>query len=430
MKSAYTPALDGFYPVLKTIREKMPSFEATGPELDRALERQTLSPADFASLLSPAAGTRLEGIARRAHGETLRHFGRTVQLFAPLYLANLCTNRCVYCGFHAGRTIRRSILSPEEIAAEAEALFAMGLRRVLVLTGDAPKKTGADYIANAVSIVARTIPSVGIEVPSLTREEYRLVSEAGCDSLTMFQETYDEALYASLHPAGPKRDFGFRLDAPHRAVAGGMRCLTFGALLGLSNWREDIYCMAMHVAWVSRFFPHVEVAVSLPRVRPRGAEEAVSDNGAANLGYTLHPVPDRDFVQALLALRCFLPHAGITISSRESAPMRDSLIPLGVTRVSAGVKTSVGGYAAAMAAGLLPDLAPSHPEQAVLPEKSMAGPVQFLIDDPRSVREMSAAINRMGYHPVLADWLLPDNGTLPLSGGVVTALGDRPRTAV
>ena len=429
----YTPAQDGFYPVLQNIRHTMPAFDADKAEVSRALEKQTLSPADFAALLSPAGGAMLERIAKRANADSLRYFGRTVQLFAPLYLANICTNRCVYCGFHAGRHIERIILSPEEIDAEAEALFAMGLRRVLVLTGDAPRKTGADYIAKAVSIVARKIPSVGIEVPSLTREEYRMVSEAGCDSMTMFQETYDEALYATLHPAGPKRNFAFRLDAPHRAVAGGMRSITFGALLGLSDWRTDIYCMAMHVAWVSRFFPHVEVAVSLPRIRPKGPDEEAADASepSSSLGYTLHPMADRDFVQALVALRCFLPHAGITISSRESAPMRNSLIPLGVTRVSAGVKTSVGGYAAAMAAGTLPDVAPvSLTLEEVAAHNDSAGPVQFVIDDPRSVREMSAAVRRMGYHPVLADWLLPDNGSLPLSGGVSAALGEPSRMVI
>ncbi len=395
----YTPRTDGFYPVLRELADNAPDFAAPLERARAALARDHLSPEDFAALLSPHAAPLLEDMARRAHAETLRHFGRSVQLFAPLYLANVCTNRCVYCGFHAGRRIRRKILKPHEIEVEAKAMADMGLRRVLVLTGDAPKVTGADYIAEGVSIVARHIPSVGIEVQALTEEEYAKVAKAGADAMTMFQETYDETLYPGLHPAGPKSCFTFRLDAPHRAALGGMRGLTLGALLGLTDWRRDLFHTAMHGVWLARRFPEADISFSLPRLRPPSTEcaagKAPDFSGLA--------VSDKEFVQALTALRCFLPHAGITMSSRESAFMRDNLVPLGVTRISAGVRTSVGGYTE--------------------PIEENPDPVQFVIDDPRSVRQMREALAKLGYTAVGADWIFPAGGDLPLSQGLHRSLG-------
>ncbi len=395
----YTPRPDGFYFALRELAADLPDFAAPLERARAALNRPHLTPEDFAALLSPHAAPLLEDMARRANAETLRHFGRSVQLFAPLYMANVCTNRCVYCGFHAGRRIRRKILKPHEIEAEAKAMAAMGLRRILVLTGDAPKVTGAEYIAEGVSIAARHIPSVGIEVQALTEEEYALVARAGADAMTMFQETYDETLYADLHPAGPKRNFAFRLDAPQRAALGGMRGLTLGALLGLADWRRDLFHTAMHGVWLGRRFPEADIAFSLPRLRPPSTECAAGEPPE----FTGTAVPDKEFVQALTALRCFLPHAGITMSSRESAFMRDHLVPLGVTRVSAGVRTSVGGYL---------EEVEENPD-----------PVQFVIDDPRSVLQMREALAKQGYTAVGADWIFPAGGDLPLSQGLNRSLG-------
>ena len=401
---AYTARTDGCFPLLEDwARESEAIGRASADDVRRVLQKPRLTEEDFALLLSPAAGEELEALARRAERETLRHFGRARQLFAPLYLANYCTNKCVYCGFHAGQGIARKALTPDEIEREAKALAATGLRRVLALTGDAPKRTGAEYIAMGVAILARHFPSVGIEVQALTLEEYAQVVRAGADSMTMFQETYNPELYARLHPAGPKRDFAFRLDAPQRAASAGMRGITLGALLGLGDWRFDIFMLGMHAAWMQRKFPHLELAFSLPRIRPCSEEKNRSGEETRGSGGTFVPVPvsDREFVQAMTALRCFLPHAGITLSTRESAFLRDRLLPLGVTKLSAGVCTSVGGYA-------------SGEHKAV----------QFVIDDQRSVPEVVAALDDMGYQPVFADWLLPDDGALPLAGALCGALGN------
>jgi 2-iminoacetate synthase len=389
----YSPLADGFVPVRAgCARLFAESVSAAGPgDVRRALDKDTLNAKDFAVLLSPAAGGELEAAARRARDETMRRFGRARQLFAPLYLANYCTNRCVYCGFHAGSALKRRALTPEEIEAEAEALHATGLRRVLALTGDAPKRTGADYIAAAVAVLARRFSSVGIEVPSQSVEDYARIARAGADGMTMFQETYDPELYARLHPAGPKRDFAYRLDAPQRAAAAGMRSVNLGALLGLGDWRGDIFMTGMHALFLQRRFPGLEIGFSLPRIRPAEADSAFRPS----------PVADRDFVQALVALRCFMPHACITLSTRENAFMRDKLLPLGVTRLSAGVCTGVGGYA----------------------RPAPKNNVQFAISDGRSVAEMAADLEKLGYRPVFSDWLLPGRGDLPLAGALRSAVG-------
>lgn len=345
-----------------------------------AAERgEALTPRDFMALLSPAAAPLLEDMARAAQAITLRQFGRSVQLFTPLYLANYCTNRCVYCGFNTGNRIRRSMLSPEEIEREGRAIAATGLRHILLLTGDAPKKTGPEYIAEAARRLRAFFPGIGVEVYAMTVEEYRLLTAAGVDSLTMFQETYNEELYAGLHPAGPKRDFRFRLDAPQRGAEAGMRCIGIGALLGLDEWRRDAFFSGLHAAWLQERYPAVELSLSVPRMRPH-----------AGVFDRVFPVSDRDLVQYITALRLFLPAAGITVSSRERAFLRDRLIELGVTRVSAGVSTAVGGHAVATATehsgGDAPDVG------------------QFDISDSRSVDEMAAAIRARGYQPVFKHW--------------------------
>jgi 2-iminoacetate synthase len=407
----YAAMKEGFSPLLAEYAETGGSaFTASAGDIGRILQKERITAEDFAMLLSPAAGDALEALARRAERETLRHFGRAKQLFAPLYLANVCTNSCVYCGFHAGLGIRRRVLAMEEIEEESRALAATGLRKVLALTGDAPRVTGADYIAAAAEILSRRFSSVGVEVPALTLEEYAAVARAGADGMTMFQETYDRALYARLHPAGPKRDFAFRLDAPHRAALAGMRGVTLGALLGLGDWRFDALMLGLHGAFLQRVFPHLELSFSLPRLRPR-PEEGISPSRPEAAVFTPVPVGDREFVQIMTALRCFLPHAGITLSTRERAFLRDRLLPLGVTRLSAGVSTAVGGYAGA---------------------REEKDAVQFVIDDQRGVPEMAASLENLGYQPVFADWLLPDDGVLPLSGALRRALGlrrEQPRVA-
>ncbi len=380
-------------------------FEAVCPErvteddVRKSLAADRISERDFLILLSSAAEKFLEPMARRAQDETIRHFGKTVQLFTPLYLANFCTNRCVYCGFNTKRSIPRQMLTLDEVEAEARAIAATGLRKILALTGDAPAKTGAGYLADCVKILARHFSSVGIEVPSMTVEEYAHVASAGADSMTMFQETYNELLYLKLHPAGPKRNFAFRLDAPQRAIIGGMRSVNLGALLGLDHWRRDMFYTGLHAAFLQERYPEQEVAVSLPRMRPYGERPTTREERE----FTPQVVSDRHFVQCLLAFRCFMPQAGITLSTREPAHLRDKLIPLGVTKVSAGVCTGVGGHVAGT------DIEDREP--------------QFDISDPRSVDEMVDVLERLGYQPVFTDWVLPRAGTDVLSEGVVQALG-------
>ncbi len=396
------------------------------------LERETLSPEDFFTLLSPSASAPalLEAMAQRAHTLTLRHFGRTIQLFTPLYLSNYCTNQCVYCGFNTRNAIARDHLDPERIRREGEAIAATGLRNLLLLTGDAPKKASVEYIGDAARILRDLFPSIGVEVYSMREEEYAHLIACGVDSFTMFQETYNRELYPALHPAGPKKDYAFRLDAPERACRAGMRTVNIGALLGLDEWRRDGFFTGLHAWYLQRRYPQTDIAVSLPRMRPHaGAYQPVS------------VASDRDLVQYLLALRLFLPRCGITLSSRESAELRDWLIPLGVTKVSAGVSTAVGGHAASAenAAAQLPNEPPDglpkflphtataasgvensplgaictqtarqpdtsdevHTNTVVEPEHAV---VQFAISDSRGVDAMCAAIRAQGYQPVFKDW--------------------------
>ena len=402
IRPKYIPMREGFYPELArgaAIFESAAFENASDADVRKSLAAERITERDFFVLLSPAAERYLEPMARRAQDETLRHFGKTIQLFTPLYLANYCTNRCVYCGFNTNRAIPRQMLTLEEVEAEAKAIASTGLRKILALTGDAPAKTGPRYLASCIAVLARYFPSVAIEVPSMTVEEYALVVAAGADSMTMFQETYNEVLYEKLHPAGPKRDFGFRLDAPQRAIMGGMRSVNLGALLGLDDWRRDMFFTGLHAAFLQERYPEQEVSVSLPRMRPCGEKPTTREER----DFEVMPVSDIHFVQSLLAFRCFMPQAGITLSTREPASLRDKLIPLGVTRVSAGVCTAVGGHA--------------------VTEDTEEREPQFDISDPRSVDEMVTTLEHLGFQPVFTDWLLSGSGDNLLTEGVIQALG-------
>lgn len=344
---------------------------ATSAHVLAVLDKNILQPADFLTLLSPAAAPHLEAMARRAHDLTLRYFGRAVNIFTPLYISDVCTNQCRYCGFNAKNKQPRRHLSVDEAYAEAKAIADMGFQHILLLTGDARKLSSPEYIASVARRIKPLFASIGIEVYSLTEEEYTLLVDAGVDSMTMFQETYNPELYAWLHPVGPKHDYAFRLNAPQRAAQGGIRSLGVGALLGLESFEQDAFATGLHAWWLQRRFPGVDVSVSIPRICPHEGDFDVQ-----------HAVDDRHLVQYVTAVRCFLPRAGITCSSRESAFMRDHLVPLGVTRVSAGVSTAVGGRAT----------------------EDKHNPGQFEITDRRSLEAMSAALAGMGYQAVLKDW--------------------------
>ncbi len=337
----------------------------------RALAADSVDECGLAAFLSPAVRPHLEAMAQRAQALTLRHFGRAKTLFTPLYLADACENDCRYCGFSARHATPRTRMDADAISREAKHLAALGFRHVLMLTGDARSVTGVDYLCEAAHLLAQQFSSVGAEIYALTQDEYARLVAAGADALTIYQETYDRATYAQLHTRGPKADFDFRLDAPARAAAAGMQSVTVGVLLGLHDWRSDVWRAALHAQWLERRYPGCAVTIALPRLRPETG------------GFVPPcPVSDADYVQALCALRLFLPHAGLTLSTRERASLRDRLLPLGITRLSAASCTAVGGHTAG---------------EAAVP--------QFSIADERSLSEVMAALRGAGYEPVLHDWV-------------------------
>ena len=343
---------------------------ATAEQVLAALRKDTLRPEDFMALLSPAAEPYLEQMAQRSRELTLRFFGHAVNIFSPLYISDICTNRCRYCGFSAANGQKRRHLSVEEAEREAFALADAGIGHVLLLTGDARHISSPQYIADVARRIKPRFASVGVEVYALTLEEYQLLRQSGVDSMTMFQETYERDLYEWLHPSGPKSDYLWRLDTPARAAQAGLHGVGIGALIGLDEFIHDAFCTGLHAWWLQRHFPGTDIGLSVPRMCPHEGVFEVK-NG----------IDDRKFVQYIAALRCFLPRCSITVSSRESAWMRDHVVPIGVTRVSAGVSTAVGG-------------------RVVQAENSG----QFDIADHRSLPEMAEALAAIGYQAVTKDW--------------------------
>ena len=344
---------------------------ATAGDVDRALRRERRDLADFAALLSDAAGGRLEEMAAMARHTTLRRFGRTMHLFAPLYLSNECVSVCTYCGFSAGNDVRRRTLRPDEIAAEASALAERGFRHLLLVAGEHARIVSKAYLRDCVAAVAPIVPQVSLEVQVWDTATYRELVAAGADGLVVYQETYDRSTYAAVHRLGKKRNFDWRLAAPDRGADAGARRLGIGALFGLhDDWRSDALAVAAHGRALLRRWWRVEVTVSLPRLRPCAG--VPSPPGALD---------DRHFVQLLCALRLLLPDVGIVLSTREAPAFRDAVIPLGVTHLSAGSHTEPGGYTA-----------PSDAEP------------QFSVADERSPAEVAAALRAAGYDPVWKDW--------------------------
>jgi 2-iminoacetate synthase len=350
---------------VSTLMEKI-----TPAQVAASLEKDVYSMQDFLNFLAPAATGMLEKMAQTAHALTVRHFGLTILLYTPLYLANYCVNRCVYCGFNASNPLPRRALTPDEVEAEARVIAASGLQHLLVLTGESRQHSSISYIRDCVQVLRRRFSSISIEIYPVSQAEYRELADAGVDGMTVYQEVYDEAIYLRLHPSGPKRNYSFRLEAPERAGRAGLRTLNIGALLGLGPWRSEVYLAGLHLAYLQYRFPEIELGISFPRMRPQYGDYAPE-----------YPVSDRGLVQAMLAVRLFLPRAGITISTRESAALRERLLPLGVTKMSAGSSTVIGGHTDA---------------------KNGIG--QFEISDTRSVEEMRRVIAGLGYMPVLKDW--------------------------
>ncbi|MBI4287156.1 MAG: 2-iminoacetate synthase ThiH [Chloroflexi bacterium] len=362
-----------FYDELVRLRntDYAAEFERVTPsQVSSALAKTELQPQDFLALLSPKASSLLEEMAQAAHRLTLQHFGRTIVLYTPLYLSNYCINHCVYCGFNSANPILRRKLTLPEVELEAKAISQTGLQHVLILTGESRQHSPVSYIKECVAVLRKYFSSISIEIYPLSTEEYAELIAAGVDGLTIYQEVYDEKTYSRLHPGGPKRDYRFRLEAPERAGQARIRAINIGALLGLGQWRSEIFLAGMHLAYLQETFPEIESSISLPRMRPQFGDYRPE-----------FPVSDRDLVQSILALRLFMPRAGITISTRERAELRDNLIQLGVTKMSAGSSTAIGGHTNA---------------------KDSIG--QFEISDKRPVDEVRQTIANLGYKPVLKDW--------------------------
>jgi 2-iminoacetate synthase len=344
--------------------------ETTSEEIIKIIGKDRLTAKDFLALLSPRAEEYLELMAQKAYQLTVQNFGRVILLYTPMYLSDYCTNKCTYCGFNVTNTFTRKQLTMEEVEKEAQSVAASGIQHILILTGDAPKIAGVSYMKDCVAILKRYFSSIAIEVYAMEEEEYVQLMEAGVESMTMYQETYNPTIYDRLHVKGPKKDYHFRLDAPERACKAGMRSINIGALLGLDDWRKDGFFTGLHANYLQNKYPGVEVSISLPRIRPT--------MGNCETGSSVN---DKDMVQFMTAFRLFMPRAGMPLSTRENAEFRNHAIKLGITKMSAGVHTAVGGH---------------------INTQENSG--QFAVSDTRNVKEMSEAILQLGYQPVFKDW--------------------------
>lgn len=365
------------------VMEHMNSYDYssyTGRDVMAALEHETCSIEDFKALLSPAAEPFLEMMAQRASRETSRHFGNTVYMFTPLYIANYCENYCVYCGFNCYNHINRMKLSAEQIEKEMKVIADSGMEEILILTGESRSQSDVTYIGEACKLARKYFRMVGLEIYPVNTDEYRYLHECGADYVTVFQETYDADKYETLHLMGHKRVWPYRFDSQERALMGGMRGVAFSALLGLSDFRKDALATALHAYFLQRKYPHAEMSLSCPRLRP------IINNDQINP----LDVHEKQLCQILCAYRIFLPFAGITVSSRESADFRNGIVKIAATKVSAGVSTGIGDHESKYSGKT------SCREQ---------GDEQFEINDNRSLEHMYSDIEGEGLQPVLNDYL-------------------------
>ena len=346
----------------------------TAEDVRMALAHEYRTPEDFGALLSPAALPRLEEIAVCAKKEKEKYFGNSISMFTPIYIANYCENFCIYCGFNCHNKIRRAQLTPEEIEKEMEAIAKSGLQEILILTGESKTKSTVEYIGEACKIARKYFRVIGLEVYPMNTEDYAYLHECGADYVTVFQETYHADKYETLHLAGHKRIFPYRLNAQERALRGGMRGVGFGALLGLDDFRKDAFATGMHAWYLQKKYPQAEIAFSCPRLRP------IINNDKINP----MDVHEAQLLQVVCAYRLFMPFAGITVSTRECARVRDNLMKIAATKISAGVSTGIG----------------EHVE-----EMEDKGDAQFEISDTRSVQEVYDGLLDEGLQPVMADYI-------------------------
>lgn len=346
----------------------------TEKDVKLALAHRECTVEDFEALLSPAALPFLEEMAQRAQQETRKHFGNSIYMFTPLYIANYCENYCIYCGFNCHNKIRRAKLNSEEIEQEMQAIAATGLQEILILTGESRKMSDVQYIGEACKIARKYFKVIGLEVYPMNSDEYAYLHECGADYVTVFQETYHSDKYETLHLAGHKRIFPYRLNAQERAIKGGMRGVGFAALLGLDDFRKDALATGYHAYLLQRKYPHAEIAFSCPRLRP------IINNDKINP----KDVHEAQLLQVITAYRIFMPFANITISTRECARVRDNVIKLGATKISAGVSVGIGEH---------------------IEDNDNVGDAQFEISDGRNVEEVYQAICNQGLQPVMSDYI-------------------------
>lgn len=352
----------------------------TAAHVKAALEHEYCSVEDLKALLSPAAEPFLEQMAQRAERETRKHFGNNVYIFTPLYIANYCENYCVYCGFNCYNHISRMRLTADKIEHEMKIIADSGIEEILILTGESRSMSDVEYIGEACRLARKYFRMVGLEIYPVNTDEYKYLHQCGADYVTVFQETYDADKYETLHLMGHKRVWPYRFEAQERALMGGMRGVAFSALLGLSDFRKDALATALHVYYLQRKYPHAEMSLSCPRLRP------IVNNDKINP----LDVHEKQLCQIICAYRIFLPFAGITVSSRESASFRNGIIKIAATKVSAGVSTGIG----------------DHESKYTGKEKGEEeGDEQFEISDSRSLEEMYEDIIREGLQPVLNDYL-------------------------
>ena len=356
--------------------EAMNAYEPdkyTENDVLQALEHDTKTIEDFKALLSPAALPFLEEIAQQAQAETRKHFGNSINMFTPLYISNYCENYCVYCGFNCHNKIHRAKLNYEEIEKEMQAIAKTGLQEVLLLTGESKKMSDVEYIGEACKIARKYFKVVGLEVYPMNSDEYSYIQKCGADYVTVFQETYNSDKYETLHLAGHKRVFPYRLETQERALMGGMRGVGFAALLGLSDFRKDAFATGIHAYIIQRKYPHAEIAFSCPRLRP------IINNDKINP----KDVHEPQLLQVICAYRLFMPFASITISTRECQRFRDNIVQIAATKISAGVDVGIGGHS----------------------DGEKKGDEQFEISDGRNVKEVYDALCKNGMQPVMSDYI-------------------------
>ena len=359
---------------LLEIRENYDYNKFNAFDVENALAKDSCDIYDLMALLSPVAGNYLEGMARKAMAKKRAYFGDNIYIFTPLYIANYCDNHCVYCGFNSHNKIERLKLDENGLRAEMEAIAKEGIKEVLILTGESETHSSIEYIGNACKMAKEYFDLVGLEIYPVNSKDYAYLHECGVDFVTIFQETYNPTKYSKIHLEGNKRIFPYRFYGQFRAIKGGMRGVGFGALLGLDDWRKDALSVCLHANFVQKLYPHAEIALSVPRLRPIINHSHINPRD----------VHEKELLQVIMAYRIFLPYASITISTRENARFRDNAIKIGATKISASVSVGIGEHS---------------------DKNAKKGDEQFEISDSRSFDEVISAIDKMGLNAVLKEYI-------------------------